>query len=251
MENMRMQTRILTVGLGALLFAACTVARAQDTKAGWHGDTAFGLSLARGNANTFLMNASATADRVWDQNELKLGADGQYGLNDFGQTNETRSAEAVHGFVDFKRLFSDRFYGDGRVDGSHDDLAEVRYRVIVGPAAGYYFIKSAATKLNLEVGPSFIKEKLGGENKSYVTLRVTERAERALNKASKIWEELDYYPQVDRFSNYLLNAEAGAEAALNTHFSLRVVADDKFSSKPAPGRKENDITLISSLVYKY
>ena len=254
-----MRTRFLAVGLCALLVTvssawaqtAVSTNPAPSNAPVWHGDAAFGLSLARGNANTFLMNASASAENVWEQNDLKLGADGQYGLNDWGQTNQTRSTEAVHGFIDYKRLFTDRFYGSARVDGFHDDIASVQYRVIVGPAAGYYFIKSAASKLNLEFGPSFIKERLGHHEESYFTLRISEHGEHAFSKAAKVWEQVAYLPQVDDFGNYLLISEVGGEAALNARFSLRVVADDMFNSRPAAGRKENDITLVSSLVYKY
>jgi putative salt-induced outer membrane protein YdiY len=82
-------------------------------------------------------------------------------------------------------------------------------------------------------------------------MRVTEHAEHAFNKGSKIWEQVDYLPQVDDFNNYLVNTEVGAEAALNTRLSLRIVAKDQFNSQPAAGRKENDITLVSALVFKY
>jgi putative salt-induced outer membrane protein YdiY len=260
MELKPMKRTIFGIGVLALLLVTTKVTwvqTAMSTKPAsgnppvWHGDMAFGLSLARGNANTFLMNASASAENVWEQNDLKLGAEGQYGLNNWGQTNQTRSTEAVHGFTEYKRLFTDRFYGSARIDGFHDDIASVQYRVIVGPAAGYYFIKSAASKLSLEAGPSFIYERVGHEDKGYVTLRVSERGEHAFSKAAKVWEQVDWLPQVDRFSNYLLNSEVGVEAALNSRFSLRVCADDMFNSKPAAGRKENDITLVSSLVYKY
>jgi putative salt-induced outer membrane protein YdiY len=252
-----MKIRAWMVGFSGFLVMSSAIGLAQVAKAAdapttnWNGNVAFGLSLARGNANTFLMNASALAQRAWEQNELKFGADGQYGLNNWGQSNQTQSANSIHGFADYKRLLTDRFYVDFNVDGTHDDIAEVRYRLIVGPAVGYYFIKSDSTKVNGEIGPSFITERLGGENESYVTMRVTERAEHALNKGSKIWEQVDYLPQVDDFNNYLVNSEVGAEAALNTRLSLRVVAADKFNSRPAAGRKENDITLISALVYKY
>ena len=257
MEIMHMKMKVLTIGCSALLVVASAVAWVQNAKAdditttNWHGNVAFGLSLARGNSDTFLMNASALAAREWNQNELKLGVDGQYGLNDWGQSNQTQSADSVHGFADYKRLFTERLYGDLNVDGTHDDLADLRYRLIVGPAIGYYFIKSDKTKVNGEVGPSFIYEKLGSNTLSYVTMRVTERAEHAFNKGSRIWEQVDYLPQVDKFDNYLLNSEVGAEAALNTRLSLRIVAKDQFNSQPAAGRKENDITLISAVVYKY
>src|ERR1017187_2854734 len=257
MEIMHMKMKVLTIGCSALLVVASAVAWAQNAKAdditttNWHGNVALGLSLARGNSDTFLMNASALAAREWNQNELKLGVDGQYGLNDWGQSNQTQSADSVHGFADYKRLFTERLYGDLNVDGTHDDLADLRYRLIAGPAIGYYFIKSDKTKVNGEVGPSFIYEKLGSNTLSYVTMRVTERAEHAFNTGSRIWEQVDYLPQVDKFDNYLLNSEVGAEAALNTRLSLRIVAKDQFNSQPAAGRKENDITLISAVVYKY
>jgi len=259
-----MQTRILAVGVSAFLFVAGASAWAQtNAPTGapvWHGDVATGLSLARGNANTFLLNGEASTENVWDQNDLKLGADGQYGFNNWGQstnrhdaTQQSVSSEAIHGFTEYKRLFTERFYGSARVDGYHDDVASIQYRLVIGPAIGYYFIKSGASKLSGEAGPSFIDERLGHQNQSYATLRISERGEHTLNKtkSAKVWEEVDYMPQVDDFGNYLVNSEVGVEAALNSHFSVRVCADDKFDSKPAPGHKENDILLVSSLVYKY
>lgn len=251
-----MKNGILTIGLSAMLIVVSGAAWAQDAAPAtnvWHGEGAFGLSLARGNANTFLLNGSALADREWGQNNFKLGADGQYGLNNWAQTNQTASTEALHGFMEYKHLFTERLYGSARIDGFHDDIAEVRYRVIVGPAIGYYFIKSDSTKFNGEVGPSFIVQKQGSEEKKYLTIRFTERCEHTFNKAktAKVWEEVDYLPQVDDLNNYLLNSEVGVEAALSSRFSVRVCADDMFNSRPAAGRKENDITLVSSLVYKY
>jgi putative salt-induced outer membrane protein YdiY len=138
------------------------------------------------------------------------------------------------------------------LDLSHDDVAEVHYRAILGPALGYYFIKTDASKLNLDVGASYLRQRVDATgNGGYVTLHVGEHGEHALTKGAKVWEDVQYYPQIADFSNYLLNSEVGIEAALNNRFSLRVCADDKFNSQPAPGRKENDILLVSSLVYKY
>ena len=82
-------------------------------------------------------------------------------------------------------------------------------------------------------------------------MRVSERGEHSFTKTSKVWEQVDYLPQVDNFHNYLVNCEAGAEAAINAHFSLRLVATDKFDNEPPAGVLRNDITLVSSLVYKY
>jgi putative salt-induced outer membrane protein YdiY len=264
MERLMKQTRIMSVGLSALLLVTCSAAWAQTNTliqtvppAGapvWHGDVAAGLSLARGNANTFLMNASASAENVWDKNDLKLGAEGVYALNNYGQTNQTRAAENVHGVEDYKRLFTDRWYADFRTDLFHDDIALIRYRAIFGPGIGYYFIKSNMSTLNMDVGASYVRQRLDDDgNVGYAALHVGEHGEHFLNKpkTARIWETIQYYPQLTYWHNFLLTAEAGAEAALSTRFSLRVVADDNFNRDPAPGAKENDILLTSQLVYKY
>jgi putative salt-induced outer membrane protein YdiY len=106
--------------------------------------------------------------------------------------------------------------------------------------------------LNFGAGASYVNQKVGEDsNKDYMALHLSERFDRALTKTSKIWEEIDYYPAFTRFSNYLVDAEAGAEAALNARLSLRVVVDDHFNSEPGEGNKENDILLASLLAYKY
>ncbi len=259
-----MKTRNIAITLSGLLLVACSAAWAQTAAPAvtnapsnapvWHGDVALGLSLARGNANTFLGSASASAENVWDKNDLKLGAEGVYALNNFGQTNETRAAENVHGFEDYKRLITDRWYGDFRTDLFHDDIALIRYRAIFGPALGYYFIKSNMSTLNMDVGASYVRQRLDDEgNKGFAALHVGEHGEHFLNKpkTARIWETVQFYPQLNRWSNYVLNAEAGAEAALNSRLNLRIVADDNYNSDPAKGAKENDILLTSQLAYKY
>jgi putative salt-induced outer membrane protein YdiY len=218
----------------------------------WHGDLALGLSLAKGNANTLLLSGSATANREWLKNELHFGVSGQYGLNNFDRTNETATASSVQGFGEYKRLITERFYGLVRVDGLHDDIAEVHYRVIGSPAIGYYFVHTEHSRVSGEIGPSYIEERVGDNNDhGYVALRLSERAEHSFNKSGKIWEQIDWLPQVNNLNKYLVNAEAGAEAALNTRLSLRVVATDRYNSNPPSGRKNNDITLISSVAWKY
>jgi len=219
----------------------------------WHGDAALGLSLAKGNSDTLLLSGSAMTHKEWSRNELRLGIDGQYGVNNFGRTNEVRTADSLHGFIDYKRLFTNnRLYGSARIDGLYDAVADVHYRVIVGPSLGYYFIKSTNTLLSAEAGPSFVQERVGdAPSDNHWTLRLSERAEHKFLMGAKVWEQVDFLPSVDNFKDYLMKAEVGVEAAINAHLSLRVVAIDQYNSNPAASRKPNDILLISSIVYKY
>jgi putative salt-induced outer membrane protein YdiY len=120
----------------------------------------------------------------------------------------------------------------------------------VGPGVGRYFLMSNTQKLSGEIGPTYIRQKLAGETDGTLALRVAERYELKVSTTASLWESVEYLPASDDFGNYLLNAEVGAEAAMNTKLNLRLVVQDKFNSDPAPGKDDNDLILIGGLSYK-
>ncbi len=131
-------------------------------KAVWKSSVAAGLTLTSGNSETTLATLTAGTDGKWDDSELNIGADGAYGQSKIqGQANTTTTAELLHGFTQYNYLFSDRFYGYGRVEGLHDGVADIRYRATLSAGAGYYLIKTTNTDLSAEVGPGFVFQKLG------------------------------------------------------------------------------------------
>ena len=223
-----------------------------DVVKDWHGSVALGLSVTQGNSKTLTSNGAWELAKLWKTDEWRFGADGQYGVNNFGaKTNEVINAENVHGFVDYKRLFTERLFGDARADAWHDDVADLQNREVIGPAVGYYFIKTDASRLNGEVGGSYEHQRQGGTDSNFFNLRVGEHGEHNWGKRAKVWEEANYLPKVDNFSTYLLLTELGAEASMTTQFSLRVVFQDRYNSAPAPGRVPNDLAILASLVYKF
>ncbi len=231
--------------------AAFAAAQAQDAapaeaKPKWEKSATLGFTLTQGNSDTMLATATLLGATKWGQNELSLGADGAY-----GEVDDTRNAASAHGFGQYNRLFSERLYGYGRADVLHDAIADVEYRVTLSPGLGYYFIKNDRCKLAGEVGPGFIAEKLGHDEDQYFTLRVAERFEYKLSETARIWQSLEWIPEVGDFENYLLTAEVGVEADITPKLALSVVLRDNYDSEPAPGRKENDLRLISGLKYKF
>jgi putative salt-induced outer membrane protein YdiY len=278
MKSYKSALVIMTILAGAMLSQATTsraqavTAQGQGTNApdsdvvkDWHGHVGAGASLSKGNANTVLLTLQGRAEKDWKNDEWSLGADYKYGLNNWGKQNQaagqnqTVAASSITAFGDYKRLITDRFYASLHLEGDHDDSAALRYRVTVGPAVGYYLIKSDVTRFNFDVGPSYVREQLGdnppapGHNNtdSYIALRLAERCEHDLSKTAKIWEGVEYLAQVDKFSNYLLNSEAGISAALNAHFSLSLIADDHYNSKPAASKQSNDFTLVAALNWTF
>jgi Putative salt-induced outer membrane protein len=248
-----MRLNLIALALSGILLTAGTTfgqaaATTTVTNTPWDLSAAAGLTLTRGNSKTLLFTGNILGEKKWEQkNELSLGVDGVYGEN-----SGVKNAEALHGFGQYNRLFTERLFGYLRVEGLHDAIADIKYRLTVSPGLGYYFIKEAATTFRGEIGPGYLYEKDDdGSHHSYMTLRLAERFEHKLNDHAKVWEAAEILPQVDKFDNYIVNAEVGVETSMSKHLSLQTYLQDSYHSRPATGRLKNDIKLVAGIKYKF
>ncbi len=245
------QTVLGSLALAGVMIPAAALqaadAAAPAAPAGWETSAQAGATVTRGNSKTLLFTAGLLSQKKWDQNEVRLGLDGAYGKND-----SVKNTEFGRLFGQYNRLFTERLYGYVKGEVSHDAIADVEYRVTLSPGVGYYLLKDAKQSLSVEVGPGFITEKLGNHTKNnYFSLRVAERYELKINDKTRVWQSAEWLPQVDRFKNYLLNAEIGLETDLTKKLSFRTYLQDSYDNEPVPGRKKNDLKLVTGVAYKF
>lgn len=183
----------------------------------WQSSVSLGLTITRGNSDTLLASATGVTERKWLQNDLSLGADALYGESKIeGTTGTQETAERAHAFIQYNRMLTSRFYAYARLDGLHDGIADIDYRVTLAPGIGYYFIKATNMDLSVEGGPGFIEEKLDGSpSDGYATLRLGEKYHYTINPHAKLWETAEILPQANDLNNYIVNAELGVEASLS------------------------------------
>lgn len=213
----------------------------------WQNTITAGLTLTRGNSDTVLTSLKYYTDKKTPINEFTIEGDGTYGSAAGIANNET-----LHGFSQWNHLFSPSWYSYLRAEGLHDGIAQVKYRATLTSGLGYYFIKNTNTTLSAESGPGIVIERVGIADNTYATMRVAQRFEHKFNvNASRIWETVEFLPQIDKPSDYLVNAEIGAESAIYKQVSLQICLDDNFNSQPALGLKRNDVKIVSGISYKF
>jgi uncharacterized protein DUF481 len=249
----------LTLQVSALLPAR--IAQADDAKPAeppeklWESVASADLTLTRGNSRNFLGTITLNTKRKWESDELLLGAAGGYGKattkNSSGQDVTSETEDFLKGFGQFNHLFTERFYVGLRVEGLHDNISDINYRFTVSPLAGYYFIKHTNTFLSGEAGPSLVTEELGHHTDTYLGLRLAERFEHKFGGGAKVWQTLEWIPQVDYFANWILNAEVGVSAPITKSLDVRLVADDTYNNRPATGRLKNDLKILAGIGYRF
>jgi putative salt-induced outer membrane protein YdiY len=255
MKQSRLFTFTATV---SLLFSAVPAWSADVPPVGemktnkWESSAAAGLTLTRGNSSTLMATAAGATVRKWEDDELSFGADATYGKTRINGVS-SENAESLHGSVQYNRLFTERLYGYARVEGLHDGIADITYRVTLSPGAGYYFIKEKTMDLSAEVGPGYVIEKLGHTTDDYATLRVAEKFHYQLSDHARLWQMAEWLPQVDDFDNYIINAEIGIEADLtkDKRLAMRSYLQDTYNNRPAANRQKNDAKLVTAIAYKF
>jgi putative salt-induced outer membrane protein YdiY len=258
---MKQQIATFIVAAGVLTAFADTNTNNVTTvvkKPKWESSVGVGLTLTRGNSDTILVTANFLTQKKDPITEWAFGADGAYGENKvqtaIGTNTSSRyveNNESLHVFGQYNHLFSDRFFGYARIEGLHDGIAGLSYRFTISPGAGYYFLKYTNTTLAGEVGPGLTLQELGGVDSTYATLRLAERFEHKFAEHARLWQSLELLPQINKFNNYLVNAEIGVEAPLSKKLSLQTYLDDNYVNEPAAARKSNDVKLIGGIAYKF
>lgn len=231
-------------------------AAADTTTNKWTGSLAAGLTLTRGNSQTTLATLVAGADYKTAADEWLLGANGTYGKSRVtvsGNTGDEITAQNADAFVQYNHLFTERFYLFSRVEGYHDDLASIHYRVTISLGPGYYLIKNTNTDLSVELGPGFISQCVGTDEENFATIRAGNKFNQKLSDRARLWETAEITPDIGNFGNYLIAAEVGVAADLtaNKALELQCFLDDNYNSKPAPGKVNNDLKLVVAVAYKF
>ncbi len=209
-----------------------------------------GATLTDGNSESRKANGSLTLEgERAPLGSFLAGAQVNYGESKVNGETET-DLDNAKAFGNAKKTLSAMTFAYGDISALYDNMAEIDYRVTAGPGAGFYLLKTPAHTLSMEAGPSYVWERVSEGDDDYLALRAAERYEYVVAPGTRFWESVEILPEVSDFSNFLVTAEAGAEAAVNAHFSLRLVLQDKYDSQPGAGLDKNDLILIGGVSLK-
>lgn len=212
----------------------------------WQNSVTFGATVAKGNSDSVLLTAAFSSQKKTLRNEYDLGADASY-----GEQAAVESVNRLHGSAQVNHLYSPRLYSYLRGDGLHDPVAGIDYQASLSPGAGYYFIKSTNTTLSGEVGPGWAIERLGDAHDTYATLRIGQKYDHKFNTNVRLWESVDFLPEIDRFQKYSIDFEVGVETIITKTLSFKTMLQDNYVNLPAVGRKDNDVKVVSGITYKF
>jgi hypothetical protein len=110
-----------------------------------------------------------------------------------------------------------------------------------------------ATTVNVDGGLGFkIEKNPGFERRNDAVVALSDKFEHKLSPTSTLTQSFGALWKAQDFGDALYTFTAGLAAALTTRTQLKVELLDTYSSRPPnPTIKNNDVALLTALVYKF
>jgi len=249
--------------VAAAAFVSSTSAMAQvatPAPAAPHWETIAnaGLTIQSGNSESIATSIGLDTKKKWESDEMLLGVSAGYGKSSSTGNNRSRTTDYAKAYGQYNHLISERAYFGLRIDGEHDGMADLAYRVRVSPLIGYYLIKNDKTSLSFDAGPTFIVEEREAsatsarDRRESFALRFGEKFEHKLSDTTKIWQTAEYIPTVNDWPDYdVINAEIGISTAITPKWDLQVKYQITYDNGVKFGKECTDTRLIAGTAYKF
>ena len=234
-------------GAPAAAPVACVDAPVKDP-AIWDKSILAGLNYTEGNTKVTNLNLNGKVARDYENNVWRFETDYNYGSAAEGPDDpREENKNNIRVLGDYKRVVNDTWFAAVGSSFFHDEIADLKYRGILNPGIGAFLVRDEDVKFSLEAGPAYVWEKKGDITDDYLAPRVADRLTWKVSETAKLFQYAEFLTSVDDTENYIVTAEGGIEAALNSYLSLVLSVRDNYINQPAEGRVQNDVATITAL----
>jgi len=215
--------------------------------ADWGQSLSMGLNLSRGNTENTQFNLSYDAKRKRDHDQLSFKAAANFGEDDVQKNTDNYFVGAQYNRTITNRLF-------WLVNGSYevDNIADLDYRIQLTPGLGYSLIKKDGHTWDLEAGLGYLSTKYDlASSEDNLAYRIAEKWDYKLSETSSLWHSAEITGPLDEGDEYILKAVIGVQSKIKGNLNLKSYVEDKYSNEPALGKKKNDVSINTVLVYSF
>lgn len=213
----------------------------------WKHHLEFGAQVRSGNTDAMDITSQFQSRRIARASELQTSV-----AADFGMTEGERTAQRVLGVGRLDLHRTPRLFSFGQVSLEHDDLKKLVLRAQEQAGVGYKFILTPRTLLQGTIGAGLQEELFEGEDVAVEPLgRLGIEWTQRLGRASELAGQVTFLPNLIDLGEYRLEGEASLSTPITHRFHLRFSLTDTFDSAPQPGVEQNDLTLLSSVVWSF
>lgn len=214
----------------------------------WQGNVDLGFVEMSGNTEKTSVNISVAAAKESKKDRLEASS----GVN-YGQTEGQEDTQKGYIAARYSLYHTDKFFSYYESAMEYDGFQSLDSRSKIGLGVGRRFINTDTTKLNCRIGGLWINEDYEAPlpDDSYGAVSVGLNLTRQLRRNLVFVQKFSFDMSIEDTDNSLLTSESGLRTDLSDRLSISILAVDKYDNNPPANLEKNDLTLTTSLGYRF
>ena len=213
----------------------------------WSNNISLGYNKTDGNSDTSLLNIKLK--NVYEKNDDVFRFEAEHS---FGENDDDTNVDFTKVLTEYKQIQSEIFYVGFGIQYLRDEIADVKYRININPAIGYYIFRDEDDGfLSVEAGPTYLFEEVDDISDDYLAPRIANRFEYQISPSAKVFQNAELIISSEDSDNYIIQAEAGIETTITETLNLIFKVRDNYDNEPAAESKRNDLVIMTALGVEY
>jgi putative salt-induced outer membrane protein YdiY len=219
----------------------------------WTGSVLAGASFTRGNSYADQANVSLDLTRRTEQDRWIFGAAYNFGRQrDAGTGDKSTSTDNWFASGEYDYFLNPKLFVFGSLRYDHDRIANLHYRFTPSVGLGYQWLDAPDLKFATEAGVAYIVEHFDDDTSNdHIAAKVAYHLTKKFNETVELFHDLEYYPSLERFDDYLVITDAGVRAALTQRMFAEYKVEFRYDSTPAAGASRSDLRNVVGVGWKF
>lgn len=241
-------TTLERLGCGLLAVAALAgSAGAQDKPRPREFSTDIGFLSTSGNTDVTAFNLGERLVLRAGRWEHRQQFGSVYGAKDGKQTSNLLFVNARSDYLFAPKLGVFAYVGFDR-----DQFAGIARRFEEALGLSWRIVASDIDRLTFEAGYAQNQQRgIDSVTTNFTSLRTMSSYTHQFSKDAKVYQSVEYLPDLDQSANYRVNSETGLTAPLSAHLNIKISYVVRFDNVPEPTKVKSDRILTSGLQFNW
>lgn len=238
----------------ALAAAKPTVKAPAKSKGTWHGQINVGMDAIFGTKDqkSYSGDGKLTYVLPYQSDPKKFFRNTVQASTEYQRTDGQESANRASGSNKSDFDLWKRYYAYAMEGVGYDEVKKINFRYQLGPGAGMHVLQRTNFVLNTEAGLNYeVQQRQGASNLKSFYLRLAEDFTWSLWRNLKLTENLQFYPDMERFGEYHNDFTSTLSYGFWKHLSLNLTVIDHYNTQLSPGVTPNQFEIRSSLGFTF
>lgn len=217
----------------------------------WHGEVRLGTDFYSGTTDRTRIRGGFNINKQYDGHKTSLRTDYSFArTSDEGESENRLVNGLIQDWGTGDTKFSGVFIG---ATGELDRFKPYDYRLNLSGGGRYQITKDDTTDALLRLGLSATREFDGPRDEWVPEGAFFLSLSHQINAKQKLTANVDYFPEIERPSQYRLNTRATWDYKLDeeTGLSLRMGVENRYDKSQADRQDRNDLDLRAELVWQF